>query len=67
MYRIKLNDENMFEMVIDGVLTDCDFIGGHLLAIANKHDIYVPSYVNSESNLYAILKDSGIDVEIEEC
>lgn len=66
MYKIKLNDENMFEMVIDGVLTDCDFIGGHLLTIANKHNVRVPSYVNSESHLLAVLKEAGIDVEVGE-
>lgn len=64
MYKIKLNDEEMFEMVIDGVLTDCTFIGGHLLAIAEKHNIFVPSYINSESHLLSVINEAGIDVEI---
>lgn len=65
MYKIKLNDEEMFEMVIDGVLTDCAFIGDHLLTIAEKNNIFVPSYVKSESHLFSVLNEAGIEVEIE--
>jgi hypothetical protein len=65
-YQIRLNNEDMFEMVIDGVLTDCDWVGGHLLAIANKHNIAVPSYINYESQILACLQENGIDVEVVE-
>lgn len=66
-YVIKLNDQDDFDLYVNGVLTiSATFIGGLLVAIAAREDVTVYTKGVSESYILAVLREAGVNVDAGE-
>lgn len=65
-YTIKLNDDNDFDLFVNGVKTiTATFVGGLLVAIAAREGVPVHLKGSSESYILAVLKEDGINIEVD--
>lgn len=63
-YVINLNDQDDFDLYVNGVLTiSATFIGGLLVAIAARERVHVNIQGVSESYILAVLREAGVDIK----
>lgn len=66
-YVIKLNEQDDFDLYVNGVLTiSATFIGGLLVAIAARERVDVHIQGVSESYILAVLREAGVNVDAGE-
>lgn len=66
-YVIKINDQNDFDLYVNGVKTiTASFIGGLLVAIAAREEVKVETQYVSESYILAVLREAGLDIDVGE-
>lgn len=66
-YVIKLNDDDDFDLYVNGILTiSATFVGGLLVAIAAREGISIRPNYESESYMLAVIRGEGIDVDAGE-
>lgn len=64
-YVIKLNDQEDFDLYVNGVKTiTATFIGGLLVAIAAREGVHVETQYVSESYILAVLREAGLDIDV---
>lgn len=63
-YIIKINDNDNFDLFVNGIKTiTATFVGGLLVAIAAREGIFVKTHNVSESYILAVLRESGVDID----
>lgn len=63
-YVIRLNDQDDFDLYVNGMLTiTASFIGGLLVAIASREGVTVHTQGVSESYILAVLLEAGVNVD----
>lgn len=66
-YVIKLNDDNDFDLFVNGIKTiTATFAAGLLVAIAAREGVAVRSNFESESYMLAVIHEAGVAVEVPE-
>lgn len=66
-YTIKLNDDNDFDLFVNGIKTiTATFVGGLLVAIAAREGVSVHLKSSSESYILAVIQEAGVAVEVPE-
>lgn len=66
-YVIKLNDDNDFDLFVNGIKTiTATFVGGLLVAIAAREGVHVQLKGSSESYILAVLREDGVNIEVPE-
>lgn len=66
-YVITLNNQNDFDLYVNGVLTiTASLVGGLLMAIAAREGVSLHLKSSSESYALAVLREEGVNIEIPE-
>lgn len=66
-YVIQLNDQDDFDLYVNGVLEgSASFVGALLIMIASREGVNLPPSYESESYILAVLHGEGINVDVGE-